>query len=74
VLLDPDPGLNAEFVESHPELLDKQLLLRFYSPAVLSSPAARACWVAPDLNPIPGAPPSQPAVAMACHQPADGAP
>jgi hypothetical protein len=49
----------AEFIERHPELLDKQSLMRFYSQEVLSSPEARAHWVAPDLNPIPGAPPSQ---------------
>ncbi len=51
----PARGFN-EFIEEHPELLDKQLLLRFYSPEVLASAEARAGWVAPDLHPIPGAP------------------
>lgn len=34
-------------------LLDKSLLARHYSPAVLASPTARAKWVDPDLIPIP---------------------
>ena len=45
-----------------PEFLDKQLLLKHYSPEVLASARARATWVAPDLIPIPGAPPSADAV------------
>ena len=48
----------TEFVAGNPQLLDKQLVLRYYSPDVLSSPQARAAWVAPDVAPIPGAPPS----------------
>jgi hypothetical protein len=48
----------AEFIARNPQLLDKQLLLRHYSPDVLSSPRARAAWIAPDLRSIPGAPPS----------------
>ena len=39
-------------VHKHPELLDKNLLSRFYSPAVLQSPAARAQWVEPDREPL----------------------
>jgi hypothetical protein len=50
----------AEFIAHSPQLLDKQLLLRHYSPDVLSSARARATWIAPDLSPIPGAPPSSP--------------
>jgi flavin reductase (DIM6/NTAB) family NADH-FMN oxidoreductase RutF len=46
------------FLEAHPELLDKNYLLRFYSAERLSSPEARARWLAPDLRPIPGAPPT----------------
>lgn len=46
----------TDFLGNHRELLDKQLLLRFYSPGLLASPEARAQWVAPDLTPIPGAP------------------
>jgi len=43
----------ATLLADNPALLDKRLLLRFYSPAVLSSPAARAGWVEPDLHPLP---------------------
>jgi flavin reductase (DIM6/NTAB) family NADH-FMN oxidoreductase RutF len=46
------------FLGRHPELLDKGCLLRYYSVERLSSPAARARWLAPDLHPIPGAPAS----------------
>jgi len=42
----------------NPQLLDKQLVLRYYSSEVLSSSRARTTWVAPDVAPIPGAPPS----------------
>ncbi len=41
------------FAARYPALLDKSLLTRHYSQAVLASPAARASWVAPDLAPIP---------------------
>ncbi len=34
-------------------LLDKRLLTRFYRPATLASPAARAGWVEPDLASFP---------------------
>lgn len=37
----------------NPALLDKDLLLRFYSPAVLDSPGARDGWVPPDKAPLP---------------------
>ena len=37
-----------EFAQANPALLDKRLLSRFYSSAVLASPAARAGWVEPD--------------------------
>jgi hypothetical protein len=48
----------AELLACHPQLLDKQLLLRHYTRELLMSATARAMWVAPDLIPIPGAPPS----------------
>jgi hypothetical protein len=41
------------FVERHPRLLDKRLLIRHYSPAVLAGHQARTTWVAPDLTPFP---------------------
>lgn len=39
-------------IAAHPELLNKKLLERFYSPAVLESPEARAGWVEPDRVPL----------------------
>jgi hypothetical protein len=41
------------FADRHPALLDKRLLTRFYRPATLASPAARAGWVEPDLASFP---------------------
>ncbi len=46
------------FIEEHPRLLDKHLLLEHYTKDTLTSPEARAAWVAPDRRPIPGAPAS----------------
>jgi hypothetical protein len=40
------------FAERYPALLDKRLLIRHYSAAVLASPQARAGWVEPDLAPF----------------------
>jgi hypothetical protein len=37
---------------AHPELLEKSLLERYYSSAVLASPEARAAWVEPDRAPL----------------------
>jgi hypothetical protein len=50
-----DPGSADTFVgfaTQHAELLDKRLLDRFYSAAVLDSARARAAWVEPDLAPL----------------------
>jgi hypothetical protein len=44
-LTDPDALLAA-----CPELLNRDALLRFYSPARLTSDEARATWLAPDLT------------------------
>lgn len=41
------------FAQANSALLDKRLLTRFYSPAVLASSAARAGWVEPDREPFP---------------------
>ncbi|MEZ0067805.1 hypothetical protein ABIA32_003821 [Streptacidiphilus sp. MAP12-20] len=41
------------FLLAAPELLDKDLLSRFYSAELLAGPTARASWVAPDLAPLP---------------------
>jgi hypothetical protein len=43
----------GEFADRYPALLDKRLLRRHYSSAVLASPASRHEWVAPDLAPFP---------------------
>jgi hypothetical protein len=40
------------FAERYPALLDKRLLGRHYSSAMLASPQARAGWVEPDLAPF----------------------
>jgi hypothetical protein len=42
-----------DFAARHPALLDKRLLTRHYSPAVLASAPARAGWVEPDRIPFP---------------------
>ena len=42
--------------ERHPELLDRALLARFYSPERLA--AGRARWVEPDLHPLQLPPPT----------------
>jgi hypothetical protein len=41
------------FAEANPALLDKRLLSRFYSSALLASPEARSGWVEPDREPFP---------------------
>jgi hypothetical protein len=41
------------FADQNSPLLDKRLLNRFYRPATLASPAARAGWVEPDLASFP---------------------
>lgn len=41
------------FVQLVPELLDKRLITRFYSPAALASSEARTGWVRPDRAPLP---------------------
>jgi hypothetical protein len=49
VAADPSVGDFDAFAERHPALLDKRLLTRHYTAAVLASPQARAGWVEPDL-------------------------
>lgn len=41
------------FVAQHPYLLDKDYPRQFYTAELLSSEAARAGWVEPDLAPLP---------------------
>jgi hypothetical protein len=45
-----------DFAARHPALLDKRLLTRHYSPAVLASAPARTGWVEPDRTPFPWRP------------------
>ena len=47
---------SQEFCESRPELLDKNLLSRFYSRDRIKSLAAKARFVEPDLAPLPSPP------------------
>ena len=42
----------SEWIQSRPELLDRKLLARYYSPGRLETPEARAGWVEPDLAPL----------------------
>jgi len=42
-----------DFCTSHPDVLDKRILLRNYTPQRLMSPEARAAFVEPDLSPLP---------------------
>ena len=43
----------AAFIQVHSHVLDKGLLQRHYSNAVLASETARRAWVEPDLIPLP---------------------
>jgi hypothetical protein len=52
VAADPAVADFDTFAERYPALLDKRLLTRHYSAAVLASPQARTGWVEPDLAPF----------------------
>ena len=41
-----------EWIQLHPELLDRNLLARYYSPGRLETAEARSGWVEPDLAPL----------------------
>ena len=43
-----------EFIEQNPRLLDAKIMMTHYSAGLLFSPEARARFVAPDLQEIPG--------------------
>ncbi|WIG99503.1 hypothetical protein KGD87_35135 [Myxococcus sp. SDU36] len=45
---------SADFIKKNPELLDSEIMLTHYSAQVLFSADARASYVEPDLEPIPG--------------------
>jgi len=40
------------WIQSRPQLLDRNLLARYYSPGRLEAPEARSGWVEPDLAPL----------------------
>ncbi|HET7107607.1 MAG TPA: hypothetical protein VFI38_12420 [Candidatus Acidoferrum sp.] len=42
----------SEWIQSRPELLDRRLLAKYYSPGRLETPEARVGWVEPDLAPL----------------------
>ncbi len=48
----PNTNSFSEWIQSHPELLDRNLLGRYYSPGRLETPEARSGWVEPDLAPL----------------------
>jgi len=43
----------TKFLVEHPELGDKDLLKKYYSPELVQNNAAREGWVEPDLQPLP---------------------
>ncbi len=45
------PDFSA-WVQLHPELFDRHLLAKYYSPGRLETPEARTGWVEPDLAPL----------------------
>jgi len=49
----PDVATFDQFLETHPQLLDKALPYHHWSPEAMQSPAARAHWVEPDLLALP---------------------
>ena len=48
----PRTGNFSEWIESYPELLERDLLARYYSPGSLETQEARSGWVEPDLAPL----------------------
>ena len=53
-LVETPEGYSFEqFLGSHPELGDKNLLAKYYSDELLQSSAAREGWVEADLQPLP---------------------
>jgi glyoxylase I family protein len=58
---------STAFLAAQPELHDKQIVLRFYSRDRISSRQARACFMAPDLAPLPGINPGRSALRGSTH-------
>ena len=51
-ILNPTANNFSEWIRSHPQLLDRKLLAKYYSPGRLETPEARSGWVEPDLAPL----------------------
>ncbi len=49
----PPAGSADEFIDANPELLDKAIMERHYSPDRMASAEARHSFVEPDVSPIP---------------------
>ena len=47
-------GSADEFIDRNPEMLDTKIMMTHYSAEILFSDEARAAFVQPDLDPIPG--------------------
>ena len=53
-LVETPEGYNfTQFLSDHPELADKNLLAKYYSPELMQTAAAREGWVEPDLQALP---------------------
>jgi hypothetical protein len=52
--LSPDAESADSFIDQNPQLLDAKIMLTHYSAEVLFSDEARAAFVEPNLDPIPG--------------------
>jgi hypothetical protein len=48
----PAPNNFSDWIQLHPELLDRNLLANYYSPDSLQTEEARSGWVEPDLAPL----------------------
>jgi len=48
----PTANKFSEWIQLHPELLNRDLLARYYSPGRLQTPEARSGWIEPDLAPL----------------------
>ncbi len=53
-LVETPEGLTFDqFLTTHPQLKDKNVLAKYYSKELLQTAAARGGWVEPDLQPLP---------------------
>ena len=67
--IEASDGLDADgFCEAHPDLLDKRILSRFYSDALLRSADARSRFVPADLSPLPAPVKTRERFSRCCQQ------